>query len=125
MEDVRLAGGIMGILKEISKMGTVKSDALTVSGKTIGEVAAEAPAPDAPAPEAPAPAYIGMDAAKEIALSHAGLSAADVRFEDAELDWERGKAVYELDFRSGRYEFEYEIDALSGEVLNFEKEIDD
>ena len=46
MEDVRLAGGIMGILKEISKMGTVKADALTVSGKTIGEVASEAPAPD-------------------------------------------------------------------------------
>ena len=90
--------------------------------------APEAPAPEAPAPEAPAPeapAYIGVEAAKEIALAHAGVALADVRFEEAEFDFDDGRAVYELDFRFGQYEFEYEIDALSGKILDFEKEIDD
>ena len=72
-----------------------------------------------------APAYIGADAAKEIALSHAGLSAADVRFEDVELDREKGKAVYELEFRSGSVEYDYEIDAISGQILDYERELDD
>ena len=90
--------------------------------------APEAPAPEAPAPEAPAPeapAYIGVEAAKEIALAHAGVALADARFEEAEFDFDDGRAVYELDFRFGQYEFEYEIDALSGKILDFEKEIDD
>ena len=47
MEDVHKAGGIMAILKEVSKRpGMVKTAALTVSGKTIGEQLAEASDPD-------------------------------------------------------------------------------
>ena len=70
-------------------------------------------------------AYIGIDAAKQIALEHAGVAAADARFADLELDRDDGKTVYEFDFYAGGIEYEYKIDALSGEVLNFEKEIDD
>ncbi len=47
LEDVHKAGGIMAILKEINKRpGLVKTDALTVSGKTMGEQLAEAGDPD-------------------------------------------------------------------------------
>jgi dihydroxy-acid dehydratase len=47
MEDVHKAGGIMAILKEVSKRpGLVKMDALTVSGKTMGEQLAESSDPD-------------------------------------------------------------------------------
>ncbi len=69
--------------------------------------------------------YISVDEAKAIALAHAGLDAANVRFEEAEFDLDDGRAVYELEFRSGAYEFEYEIDALTGKVLEADKEFND
>ena len=46
MEDVHKAGGIMAILKEVSKRGLVKTNAITVSGKTMGEQLEEASDPD-------------------------------------------------------------------------------
>ncbi len=46
VEDVHPAGGIMGIMKEISRLGRLDLSAKTVSGKTIGEQIAAAPAPD-------------------------------------------------------------------------------
>jgi len=46
MEDVDKAGGISAIIKEISKTGMINPDAVTVSGKTIGEIAEDASDPD-------------------------------------------------------------------------------
>jgi dihydroxy-acid dehydratase len=47
IEDVAKAGGIMGILKEINNIdGLLDTSAPMVSGKTLGEQIAEAPAPD-------------------------------------------------------------------------------
>ena len=71
------------------------------------------------------PELIGKDKAKEIALAHAALDADKVRFEEVELDNTDGKKVYELDFVSGNYEYEYEIDAYTGKILKWDKERDD
>ncbi len=47
MEDVHACGGIPAILKEIAKLkGAIRRDLPTVSGKTIGEIMAQAPDPD-------------------------------------------------------------------------------
>ncbi len=47
MEDLEQAGGIMAILKEIAKKdGVIDGSAMTVSGKTLAEQFASAPAPD-------------------------------------------------------------------------------
>lgn len=67
-------------------------------------------------------ADIGASAAKAAALSHAGVS--DIRDYECELDYEHGKAVYEISFKANGYEYDYEIDAVSGAVLNAEKEVD-
>ena len=71
------------------------------------------------------PELIGKDKAKEIALAHSALDADKVRFEEVELDNDDGKKVYELDFVSGNYEYEYEIDAYTGKILKWDKERDD
>ncbi len=77
-------------------------------------------------PETPtAPELIGTESAKEIALSHAGLTAEAVIFEKSELDIERGVKVYEIEFRSNGFEYDYEIDAVSGNIVKSEKEVDD
>ena len=72
-----------------------------------------------------ASSYIGIEKAKSIALAHAGLKAADARFEKAELDKDDGAACYELEFRSGNMEYSYEIHAESGKILDYEKDLDD
>ena len=64
--------------------------------------------------------YIGDDAALSAALTHAGLSSSDISGQKVEFDFDDGSAIYEIEFRSGRYEYEYEIDAVSGQVIKSE-----
>lgn len=63
--------------------------------------------------------------AKAAALKHAGLSAGSVTFIKAELDYDDGAAVYEVDFYKGRMEYEYDISAKTGKILSFSREYDD
>ncbi len=67
--------------------------------------------------------YIGIEKAKEIALTHAGLG--NTVFVDGDLDLDGGRAVYELDFEAGGIEYEYDIDAVTGEILRSHSERDD
>ncbi len=61
---------------------------------------------------------IGVEKAKGIALKSAGLSENAVVFEKAKLEKEDGKLIYDIEFYvKGRAEYEYEIDAVSGAIL--------
>ena len=66
--------------------------------------------------------YIGVEAAKQAALKHAGLSESQVSFKKAKLDYDDGRAEYELEFRHNFQEYEYTIDAVSGTILDFERD---
>ncbi|MBR1762554.1 MAG: PepSY domain-containing protein [Eubacterium sp.] len=66
--------------------------------------------------------YISLDEAKGIALKNAGLSASEVRFTKAKLDYDDGVAEYEIEFIKGNTEYEYEINAKSGKITGFDKE---
>lgn len=68
---------------------------------------------------------IGAQAAKSAALQHAGLSESQVRELQVEWDNENGRAVYEVEFKSGGMEYEYVIDAATGSVLEHQAERDD
>lgn len=59
----------------------------------------------------------GEEAAKNAALAHAGVSAADVTAVRCKLDWEDGRQVYDVEFWAGGTEYDYEIDAATGTVL--------
>ena len=67
--------------------------------------------------------YIGLDKAKEIAMTQAGITGAE--FFDCDFDHENGTPVYEVEIESGGYEYDYEIHAVTGEVLKSGKDIDD
>ena len=76
--------------------------------------------------QAPAPQQqerISMDRAIEIALGHAGVT--NPKWDDRELDSDDGRLYYELEFEAGGFEYEYDIDAYTGEILDVEKEWDD
>lgn len=64
--------------------------------------------------------YIGRDAAKQKALSHAGLKESDVYELEVELDEEDG--IYEVSFETKSYEYEYEVQATTGKILKAEKD---
>ena len=82
-----------------------------------------------PSGQKPAPSGtvqdIGYTKAKSIALNHAGLSENQAYDMDIELDDEDGTLVYEVEFKSGNMEYDYEIDAASGTILKHEAELDD
>lgn len=67
---------------------------------------------------------IGGDAASTLALKHASLTREQVTELEVELD-DDGTVHYDVSFRSGGWEYDYEIDALTGAVLYSEKELDD
>ena len=67
------------------------------------------------------PKYITVDEAKKKALVHANVPA-DVRFVKAEFDYDDGAPIYELEFIYQNAEYEYDIDALNGTILDFEVE---
>ena len=68
--------------------------------------------------------YIGEAKAKEIALDHAGLSASQVNFVRSTLEYDDGRAVYDVDFWSGNKEYDYEIDAKAGTILSYDFDIE-
>lgn len=69
--------------------------------------------------------YIGVEAAKKAAFTHAGVSESDVTKLEVEYDNDDGVMVYEVDFHVGTTEYDYEIDAKTGDVLKVEKDVDD
>lgn len=63
--------------------------------------------------------------AKAIALAHAGFTADQVTRLRAEFDRDDGVTEWEVEFRVDGWEYEYEINAETGEILHSEKEWDD
>lgn len=68
--------------------------------------------------------FITRDRAIELALNHAGLTKAQVRDLEAELDRERTGVFWEVDFESGGYEYSYDINAETEAMARVEKERD-
>jgi len=66
--------------------------------------------------------YISMDKAKTITLKDAGLRPSFVTFEKALLKKDDGKIIYEIEFFTSAYEYEYEVDAYTGAILS--KDVD-
>ena len=62
--------------------------------------------------------------AKEIALTHAGVKAADATITKSKLDYEDGCQVYEIEFyvsgSSGYTEYDYEIDTATGKIVSYD-----
>lgn len=67
-------------------------------------------------------AQIGANEAENIALAKVGLTRENIRFERTEIDHERGKLVWEVEFEYENKEYSFEIDALTGKILREEIE---
>lgn len=86
---------------------------------------AATPAATGPSRTLPAAQLLTKEDAEKIALEHAGFTADQVQQLRTELDYDRDRAEYEVDFRVDRWEYDYEIDAETGKILSFDKDFDD
>ena len=62
--------------------------------------------------------FIGLDAAKAIALENAGVAESAATFSATELDRQSGSGVYTIDFTANGQSYAYDIDALTGSILS-------
>src|SRR5699024_11328609 len=76
-------------------------------------------------PELEAPVYISQSEALAIAFQHAGVDGAHAEIDEVELDSDDGVPYYEIEFEVGENEYEYEIHAISGEILDYDHDIED
>ena len=104
-------GKVLSGQKDLPTTVSAQNEAVKPSGQK--------PAPSGAAQD------IGYAKAKSIALNHAGVSESKAYDMDIELDEEDGKLVYEVEFKSGGMEYDYEIDAATGTILQQEAEKDD
>lgn len=124
-------GSVLKSSKEIiSETGTEKSAAKTTpeaTGKSEETTARPAetakPSTTQSTPSTTASVNnITAEDAKTAALNHAGLNASEVTFTKAELDYDDGRAEYEIEFYSSSEEYEYDINAATGAVIKYSKE---
>lgn len=63
---------------------------------------------------------ITLEEAKTIALNHANLANKNVTFGRSEVDYDNGIKKYEIEFYYGNKEYDYEINAANGQILNYD-----
>ena len=74
--------------------------------------------------QAAAAKKITLNDAKQIALKHAKLTAKQVKFIKAKSDIENGKKVYDIEFYKGNTEYDYEISATTGKILEYDHDVE-
>jgi uncharacterized membrane protein YkoI len=110
----------------ISQTGNTSADAQSQTSQAAAPAAASAAPAQAPAANASSSnnSFISSTDAENAALSHAGVTGADVSFLRSHLDRDDGRTLYEVSFYYNYMEYEYDIDALTGNILSFDQDYD-
>lgn len=66
---------------------------------------------------------LARDEAIDIALKEAGVSKEDVFDLEAEIDYEKGVKVWQVDFDHGNREYSYNIDFTTGRIVEQDKDL--
>ena len=92
--------------------------------QTDSTQAQQSDSPSTQQPQQSTDTAVSLEQAQQLALQKAGLSDSEVTWKKLEQDEDDGRIVYELEFISGRTEYDCEIDAATGNFLKFEQEQD-
>ena len=65
---------------------------------------------------------IGREAALAAALNHAGVSQDQVYDLEVKREYDDGRLEYEIEFKTGGWEYEYTISAADGAILDYERD---
>ena len=75
-----------------------------------------------PAPEKNATVLIGEDEAKKLAMGHANITEKDLSSISCKLELEGLNLIYDIEMKTKLMEYDYEVDAISGEIVGFDIE---
>ncbi len=80
------------------------------------------PSPGKAPDQTAAETRLTAEQAQAIALEHAGFSADQVQYLRTEYEVDDRIPEYEVSFHEGRWEYEYEIHAETGEILSYSRD---
>lgn len=108
--------------EETVKSDTSSDEALVTND--VKETDTATTAKEEPGTE-PSSEEVTSEQAEDIALKHAGLKRSEVTYIRSSLDYDDGYKLYEVEFYKDRFEYDYDVDAVSGKILSFDKDYDD
>lgn len=114
--------------KDVDQISTKSTTAATTSTQATTAATASTKATTAatqPATTASSQSQLSLAEAKAVALRDAGLSESQVTMKKAKLDRDDGEDIYEIEFRYNGSDYEYEISASTGAILERDVDHDD
>ena len=110
------------VVKSSQEGGRTQAGSSTGSGGASGNVPSGAGSGTAQSEAGGTAADIGSEAALAAALSHAGVSQDQVYDLEVKREYDDGRLEYEIEFKTGGWEYEYTILAADGAILDYERD---
>lgn len=118
---VRAIGELMGM--DVSWDSATSTVSLTTSGDTAAAAASTGTATTSTASGTTTSGLLTEVEARAKALAHAGIAESQATFTKTKLDYEDGRQVYDVEFYANSTEYDYEIDAQTGEVVSYSQDV--
>lgn len=110
------------VVKSSQEGGRTQTGSSAGSGGASGNVSSGAGSGTAQSGAGGTAADIGSEAALAAALNHAGVSRDQVYDLEVQRDRDDGRLEYEIEFKTGGWEYEYTISAADGAILDYERD---
>lgn len=109
--------------RERTDRGEIKNNDTPIRYDTDGHIS-DTPAQNDPVKNTSSPEYLPAEDIKLIVLTHANLTEDVVERYNIHLDYDDyfRRYEYEISFYADKYEYDYEVDAVSGDIIDFDKE---
>lgn len=110
------------VVKSSQEGGRTQTGSSTGSSGASGNVPSGAGSGTAQSEAGGTAADIGREAALAAALNHAEVSQDQVYDLEVKREYDDGRLEYEIEFKTGGWEFEYTISAADGTILDYERD---
>lgn len=110
------------VVKFSQEGGRTQTGSSAGSGGASGNVSSGAGSGTAQSGAGGTATDIGREAALAAALNHAGVSRDQVYDLEVQRDRDDGRLEYEIEFKTGGWEYEYTISAADGAILDYERD---
>ena len=110
------------VVKFSQEGGRTQTSSSAGSGGASGNVSSGAGSGTAQSGAGGTATDIGSEAALAAALSHAGVSQDQVYDLEVKREYDDGRLEYEIEFKTGGWEYEYTISAADGAILDYERD---
>ena len=110
------------VVKSSQEGGRTQTSSSAGSGGASGNVSSGAGSGTAQSGAGGTATDIGREAALAAALNHAGVSQDQVYDLEVKREYDDGRLEYEIEFKTGGWEYEYTISAADGTILDYERD---